>query len=430
MTGPIPHAELEADLRELAFRLGRARPPRRIGAEVELIPVSADARLPVPIQSDAGLSTLPLLRRHAARHCWREEPSPYGVPKFVLPDGGVVSYEPGGQIELSAPASRSLDGLLSSLRNAVLPLRDLCRDEGVDLLSVGIEPNGSVDDLPLQLPGRRYVRLTAFMEAMGTGGTRMMRQTAAFQTSLDWGPCPLDTWCLLNTAAPCIVAIFASSPVHLGAPTGDRSFRARVWRELDGGRTGLFPCGPDPVAEYLAFALRAPAILLGEGDAWPSFAERNARGLATLGDWHTHLTTLFPEIRPKGFVEVRSPDAVAPEWYAAPLVLLAGMTYDPPAARAAADLLGAPSADRLARAGRDGLADAEIGPMARDLFQIAFEGAERLGARFVSGSALDEARAFFDSYTRLGRSPADDVLASFSSSTTARARPALALASD
>jgi glutamate--cysteine ligase len=429
MTRPLPHAELEADLRRTAFGLdGIARPPRRIGAEVELIPVSAETRAPVPIQAEEGLATLPLLRRHGARHCWREEPSPYGVPKFVLPDGGVISYEPGGQVELSAPALGSIGALLASLRGAVLPLREFFRGEGVDLLSVGIEPNGSVADLPLQLPGRRYVRLTAFMEAMGTGGTRMMRQTAAFQTSLDWGRRPLDTWRLLNAAAPCVVAIFASSPVHLGRPTGDRSFRARVWRELDGGRTGLFPC-KDPVAEYLAFALRAPAILLGDGDAWPAFAEWNARGLATLDDWHTHLTTLFPEIRPKGFVEVRSPDAVAPEWYAAPLVLLAGMAYEPRAARAAADLLGAPSADRLVRAGREGLADAEIGPMARDLFRIALEGAERLGDAFASGAAVEEARAFFDAYTRLGRSPADDVLAAFETDALG-SEAGLALASD
>ncbi|MDB4950820.1 MAG: Glutamate--cysteine ligase [Gemmatimonadetes bacterium] len=431
--GPIPAAALEADLRENAFALGPRVPgPRRIGAEVELIPVSADTRKPVPIQSpDGGLATLPLLRRFGEMHCWREDASPYGVPCFALRDGGVISYEPGGQIELSAPAAGSVGALTASLRGTVRPLTEFLRESGVDALSVGIEPEGTVDDLPLQLPGRRYVRLTRFLDAAGTGGTRMMRQTAAFQASLDWGPRPLDTWRLLNAAAPVLVAAFASSPVYRGRPTGERSFRARVWRELDGGRTGIFPCGADPVAEYLAFALAAPAILLGDGDdGWPPFAEWNARGLATPDDWRTHLTTLFPEVRPKGFVEARSIDAVHADWYAAPLVLLAGMTYDIRASAEARELLGDPDSDLLARAGRDGLADAEIGAAARYLFAIAIGGAERLGERFVDGDSLAEARAYFDAYTRRGRSPADDVLAARAAVLAPPAESHLVLASD
>jgi glutamate--cysteine ligase len=412
---------LAADLHDVSFGMRRSvvRPPV-VGAEVELIPVDADTRAVVPIVAAEGPSTLPLLRRFGAEHGWREEPSSYGVPRFVLPDGGTITYEPGGQIELSASPFPSVNLLVRSLRNVVVPLREMARGEGIDLLSVGIDPCNTVDDIPLQLPGKRYVALTAFMEAAGTGGTRMMRQTAAFQASLDWGPSPLDTWRLLNAAAPYVVAIFANSPVYRGEATGDRSFRARVWRELDGGRTGILPCGADPVDEYLRFALDAPVILRRAADgAHLPFAEWNARGEATLEDWHLHLTTLFPEIRPKGFVEVRSADAVAPEWYAAPLVLLVGATYHAPSFAEARELLGAPSADLLRAAGRDGLTDPRIASVASDFFQVALRGAAALG-RFVSGEMVDEAREFFERYTRRGRSPADDVLDAFACAPTER----------
>ena len=448
---PLDLATLAADLRDNAFGYRRSAPrPPVIGAEVELIPVDAETRAIVPVTAEDGPSTLPLLRSLAARHGWREEPSPYGAPFFHLPDGGLISYEPGGQVELSAPPFRSASALLKSLRDTVLPLRREARDAGIDLLSVGVDPANRLADIPLQLHGPRYLRLTRFLESLGTGGVRMMRQTAAFQCNLDWCGDALERWRFLNALTPYLTAVFASSPVYEGAETGERSFRARVWRELDGGRTGIFPRSADPVADYLRFALDAPAILLptdadldavdadrddrdrgdadrGDADrsngrsgdahpAWPSFRDWNDRGAATMEDWHRHLTTLFPEVRPKGFVEVRSIDAVAPEWYAAPLVLLGGLTYHEPAFAAAAELAGDPDAALLDRAGRLGLRDERIASVARDLFGLALEGAAALGSAFLCPADLEEARAFFDTYTRQSLSPADDATATAAAS--------------
>lgn len=378
------------DLAENAFGLGARTPgPPRVGAEVELIPVAADTRRRVPIVAAEGPGTLPLLRRFGAERCWREEATPYGAPRWMLPDGGCVSYEPGGQIELAAAPARSPSALLRSLRAVVPALRAAARDEGIDLLSLGIDPVNALEDTPLQLPGARYARLTRFLESIGTGGVRMMRQTAAFQVSLDWGPDPLARWRMLNAAAPYLAAIFANSPAYLGADTGWRSFRARVWRELDGGRTGIFPCA-DPVGEYLQFALDAPAILLG-GDEGPWLPFRAWSG-ATGDDWRAHLTTLFPEIRPKGFVEVRCIDAVDPEGYAAPVLLLTGLCDHAPTLRAALDLLGAPDPALLEPAARLGLSDPRIAPVARDLVGLGLAGATALRA---GPDDLAEARAFF-----------------------------------
>jgi glutamate--cysteine ligase len=405
---PLRRDDLLADLRAHAFGVGRAAGVPRIGAEVELIPVSMETGAQVPVAAAEGPSTLPLLRYFGARHGWREQPSAYGVPQWALPDGGTVSYEPGGQIELSAAAFPSATALLHALRATVLPLTAFAADEGIDLLSVGVEPRNGIESVHLQLPGTRYVRLTRFLEAIGTGGTRMMRQTAAMQVSVDFGAEPLLAWRVLNAMAPYVTAIFANSPVYRGRETGHRSYRARIWRELDGGRTGCFACD-NPVEEYLDFALAAPAILLGDGVGLRPFAEWNAEGCVGMDDWHAHLTTLFPEVRPKGFAEVRAADSVAPEWYAAPLVLLAGIVQHPPTLRAAADVVGAPRPALLHAAGRDGLSDARIAAVARDLAELAMAGAAALPG-FFSAADLEEAAAFFARYTRLARSPADDVL--------------------
>jgi glutamate--cysteine ligase len=406
-------AALAADLRENAFggRRHSHRPPT-IGAEVELLPMDAATRRQVPIMADDGPSTLPFLRAFAERWRWRETASMYGMPNWVLPDGGTITFEPGGQIELSAPPFRSASALLQSLRATVRPLVAEAREHGIELLSVGVDPQNAVNDLPLQLPGKRYVRLTRFMEDCGTGGTRMMRQTASFQCNLDWSGDAPARWRFFNALSPYLTAIFANSPIYEGRDTGARSYRACVWRALDGGRTGIFACAADPVPEYLDFALNAPAILMPEErDGWLPFRDWNVRGQATSDDWKTHLTTLFPDVRPKGFVEVRSADAVAPEWYAAPVVFLGGLAYHEPSFAAARELVGAPDPALLDRAGRLGLRDSHIAATARDLFALALDAAAALGPAFLCPADVEEARAFYETYTARALSPADDALA-------------------
>ncbi|HEX2189062.1 MAG TPA: glutamate-cysteine ligase family protein [Longimicrobiaceae bacterium] len=406
---PLAAPTLLADLRGRAFGIGAPGRPRRIGAEVELLALRADTRAPAPIVAPEGPATLPLLRRHAARHGWTERGSPYGPPCFVLPDGGVVSWEPGGQVELSAPPFASASELLSSLRSAMVPLRAAAREEGIELLALGIDPVNPAEAVPLQLRGARYLRMAEHFARLGPDGARMMRQTASVQVNLDWPADPLPLWRLLNAAAPYLTATFANSPVYAGAHTGHRSTRAHAWRGLDPGRTGAFRRDADPAAGYLRFALGAPAILLPwpAGEAIPA-GEWVARGEMTAAEWATHLTTLFPEVRPKGYAEVRSVDAIDPEWYAAPLALLSGIAYHPEGLRAAAELLGDPDPELLRRAGREGLGDEEIARTARDLFAIGLEGAAALGEAYLSAADLETALEFYRRYTRRGLALADD----------------------
>jgi glutamate--cysteine ligase len=407
-------AGLEADLASRVFAAppGASLTPRRMGAEVELIPLDAATgrRCPLEPGAAAGVTpgTLPFLRRYGSRQGWREVTTAKGTPSFQLPEG-TLTLEPGGQLEFSSPPCHSASALLALLRTVVLPLRAAAANEGIELLPVGLDPCNPAEAAPLLLHTARYTRMAEYLARIGPAGARMMRQTAALQVSLDLDDEPLLRWRVLNAAAPYVVAIFANSPVYEGASTGFRSARAEVWRTLDPSRTGLPWDERDPVAHYCDFALRAPALLLPELDgAHRPFGEWLGHAQPTLEVWHEHLSTLFPEVRPRGHLELRSCDAVSPQWYAAPVALAAGISYDPWALRAAADLLGRPDMDLLRRAGHLGLGDDAIQRTASDLVDIALAGCGHLGPGYFHPSDLEQARLFFEQYTHRGRSPADD----------------------
>ena len=193
-----------------------------------------------------------------------------------------------------------------------------------------------------------------------------------------------------------LVALFANSRAYAGKATEHASYRAHLWRTLDVSRTGL-PCdAADPAGRYLAFALDAKAMRSSDGThSWVSF--RDWMRSTDLGedDWLFHLSTLFPEVRPKEFFEIRSPDAIDSDWLAAPLVFVTGLVYDEESASAAATLMGAPSERLLERAGRIGLSDPEIGKVLPGLVELALGGAERLGGDYLSAANVSTARQFF-----------------------------------
>ncbi len=412
MSARLTRAALVVDLAEHAFAAPAraALTPRRVGAEIELIPVESSTGRRCPIEGHAPPATLPFLRRFGGRQGWKETRTAKGTPCFELPDGGTLTFEPGGQLEYSSPPCRTASALLAALRAVVVPLRSAAAGEGIDLLAVGVDPYNDAACAPLLLHTHRYSRMAEYLARRGPAGAIMMRQTAAFQMSLDLDDEPGLRWRVLNAATPYVTAIFANSPVYNGSATAYRSTRAQVWRALDPMRTGLPWDAAAPIEAYLEFALAAPAILLPlVGGEHPSFGEWLTRAQPSLHEWHEHLTTLFPEVRPRGHFELRSADAVPPRWYAAPLALAVGITYDPGALRAAADLLGAPELGLLERAGRLGLRDPAISRTARDLVDIALLGCEALGPAYFHPAELEQARAFFERFTRRGRSPADEM---------------------
>ncbi len=144
------------------------------------------------------------------------------------------------------------------------------------------------------------------------------------------------------------------------------------------------------------------------GESYGSFAEWMRTGSPTMQDWSIHLSTLFPEVRPRGYFELRSVDAIAPEHLAAPISFVVGLVYDEAMSHAATEILGSPDACTLEIAGRVGLGDSAIRETAIELTDLALAGCESLGDEYISAADLDSAADFFDTYTRQGISPGDD----------------------
>lgn len=409
----VPSFEaLLAQLRRDAFGPGLPAERPLVGAEVEVIPLDSGSGRIAAIDDGDRPSTLPLLRDAGQRIGWRElRSSKAGVPELHLPHGGRITFEPGGQIEYSAPPRPSVSALAADLREVVERIREAVQPAGIDLETAGIDPTNTIDDVPLQLTAPRYRRMDAHFATIGPYGARMMRQTASIQICLDAGPQPLARWRLLNALAPYLVAIFANSPVYAGAPSGHRSVRRFIWGALDPARTGLPWDAARPVEAYADFALSA-AALLGTADEppFPTFGEWWTTENATLDDWRAHLTTLFPEVRPRGYFEVRSIDALEPAAYAVPLVFLTSLVLHPAVAERAAELAGAPDSALLERAGRCGLTDPMLARSARELVRLAMRGAELLGPAVVAPDDLRAAQEWFERYTLRSLSPADDRL--------------------
>ncbi len=413
MKGELSRARrtaLERSLRERAFRPLVPRDQPYIGAEVEFIPVDSATGAVCPIDGDAPVTSMKLLRAAAMRAGWREGLSAKETPSFDLGDGGTLGFEPGGQLEYSSPACATGSALLGRMRQVVSLLRLACDPHGVELLTAGIDPVNPLEEAPMLLHAPRYRRMAAYFDSIGPFGALMMRQTASLQVSLDVAIEPWRLWRVLNRMTPYITAIFANSPRYAGSHTGHASYRAHCWRQLDPSRTGSRRAADDAVADYCDFALAAPAMFLpGIDGTYAPMESHLAGGAAGVVEWEDHLTTLFPEVRPRGTFEIRSCDAVAPEWFAAPLALLGGIAYDRAALRQADELLDDDEPELLALAGRAGLSDPAIAAIARDLAVLALDGCESIGTSLLSAPDLGIAREFFERYTLAGRSPADDL---------------------
>jgi glutamate--cysteine ligase len=386
-----------------AFGLGRPPAIPLVGLEVEAIPVDDATGRPLPIartlRALEGLNWPSLLSGKS------------GVPELRRADGARVTFEPGGQIEYSSAPQRSGSALLADVEGALSAIADALAPERCSLLFAGLDPSTPIAEVPLQLDAERYRRMDAYFASRGPAGRRMMRQTASIQLCIDAGDAPIERWRLLASLAPVAAAMFANSPFDSGVFTAERSRRRRIWSELDPARTGLRALGADPVQEYFEFALEAPAFLLGnDPQRAEPFGEWIARGAAR-PDWLAHLSTLFPDVRPRGYFEFRVADAVAGDALPALIALVAGIAWHSPSAAAARLVLPQPDESLMVRAARAGLGDPVLAAAAHCASRLALDACRSLGRSLLDDTDAARARRFFESYTNCGRSPADDARA-------------------
>lgn len=331
---------MQALVRALFEPAADAHPDGTIGAELELIPVRDRTGRRVGIDSgDDGVGSAEIIRTSTLSEAWKETTDPYGAPNWLVPDASRISFEPGGQVEISSRVFRSPQQLAQSLADTVGALRESAAAHGVTLLTLGVDPYNEIDEAALELHAPRYESMTRHFDSIGPSGARMMRQTASLQVSIELGAKPMQRWALLNALAPYLVAAYANSPDYARRPVGYASYRSHLWQTLDHSRTGLPYDANDPIGAYERFARGASRIL---------------------GDDAAHLTTLFPEIRPRGFFEIRSIDAMEPGRLETALRFIHGIVHDCDTATEARRIVGEPDAAMLARAARQGRSDPEI----------------------------------------------------------------------
>jgi glutamate--cysteine ligase len=384
------------DVRQRLFAPTRSSNPYAIGLELELIPVHQSTRARALAADDTRTSTSEVLSRLGRSERWREQSIDKDPPSWNLEDGARISFEPGGQIEISTAPKATASAVIDSTQRLAAMLRDAMSNAGIELLARGVDPYNDVDAVPLQLHRDRYTGMTRYFDSIGPSGVRMMRQTAALQMNLERGENPKSRWRLLNSLAPIVVALFANSREYAGRSTEWASYRAQLWRTLDPTRTGIVYDETGHVERYLTFALDAIAMRrISDGLSYRAFREWIREPGVSREDWLFHLSTLFPEVRPKEFFEVRSADTIEPNDLAAPVVFVTGLVYDEESALHAAALIGAPSEGLLERAGRLGLADPELRRIVLRLTALALDGARRLGADYLRPSHLATADHYF-----------------------------------
>ena len=291
----------------------------------------------------------------------------------ALPGGSPITVEPGGAVELSAPPADSVLSAIIAMQADRAVLLEAFAHHGLGLVLLGADPLRSPERVN---PGDRYQAMEQFFAASGTfeAGAAMMTSTASVQVNLDAGPQAgwADRVRLAHALGPTMIAISANSPFLDGTSSGWRSVRQRVWSRLDSARCGpvLGASGGDPAQDWIHYALKAPVMLVLGPETVPMtevvpFADW-ADGRALLGgrrpsvaDLEYHLTTLFPPVRPRGFLEIRYLDSTPDDVWPAVAFTLATLLDDPAAAQIAAEATES-VATEWDLAARVGLADPRL----------------------------------------------------------------------
>lgn len=302
-----------------------------------------------------------------------------------LPGGSKVTMEPGGAVELSGPPVDGVAAAIGAMNDDQDVLRKGFADVGLGLVFLGADPLRPQQRVN---PGARYGAMEEFFAASNSPtGVTMMTSTASLQVNLDAGP--QAGWAsrvrLAHALGPTVIAISANSPMLGGEFSGWKSTRQWVWGQMDSARCGpiLGASGDDPGTDWARYALKAPVMLVNNPVAeavthWVPFADW-ADGLVllrdrrpTIADLDYHLTTLFPPVRPRRWLEIRYLDTMPDPYWPAVVFTLVTLLDDPVAADVAAEAVE-PVATAWDSAARLGLADRRLHEAASRCVAVAAE---------------------------------------------------------
>src|SRR6476619_660309 len=342
------------------------KPPSefRIGTEHEKTPFTLEGHHPVPYDGTRGIGAL--LEGMQLLLGWEpimEEGNIIGL--YDVTGGGAISLEPGGQFELSGAPVETVHQMCRELRAHLAQVHQVAEPLGIGFLGIGMTPNWSRADMPM-MPKGRYKIMTNYMPKVGKLGLDMMYRTCTVQTNLDFAS-EADMVKKLRVSIalqPVVTALFANSPFTDGKPNGFLSFRSQIWTDTDNQRAGMLPWAFENgmgFERWVDYALDVPMYFVKRGDKYIDVAGKSFRdffagklaGLPgerpTISDWANHLSTIFPEVRLKRYLEMRGADGGP--WGRVPALsaFWAGLLYDDDVLEACWDLVKSWTAEERQR---------------------------------------------------------------------------------
>ncbi len=324
----------------------------RIGTEHEKFGFYHKSNLPVPYDGENGIKAL--LDGMANDNAWT--PIVENGHIIGLKDGmASITLEPGGQFELSGAPLQSVHDTCKEIAHHLKAVRAVADKLDIGFLGLGFSPRTRLEDTPM-MPKGRYNIMKEYMQKVGRLGRQMMFRSCTVQVNLDYSSEAdmRQKYHASMALQPIATALFANSPFAEGRLNGYQSYRAQVWTDTDPDRTGILPFAFKEdfgFADYANYALDVPMYFVKRGDVYHDVSGLSFRDfmagklkgfegeLPTQSDWEDHLTTLFPEVRLKSFLEMRGADGGPWSKLCALPALFVGLLYDQSALDAASDLV-------------------------------------------------------------------------------------------
>ena len=441
MSGPAPDTpkarmpiETKAQLIEELASGSKPKSAWKIGTEHEKFAFLTDTLQPVPYHGPRSIKAL--LDGLKDRYGWAGVYEGENIIALSDPNGlGNVSLEPGGQFELSGAPLDTVHETCEEVHEHLTQVREVGDKLGIGFLGLGASPLWSLAETPV-MPKGRYGIMAPYMDKVGTRGRDMMFRTCTVQVNLDFSS-EADMVKKLRVSLalqPIATALFADSPFLDGKPNGFLSYRSEVWRDTDNQRAGMLPFAFEDgfgFERYVDYALDVPMYFVmrdgkyinASGESFRAFLDGRLPQLPgekpVMKDWADHLTTIFPEVRLKKYLEMRGADSGPWRRLCALPAIWVGLLYHQASLDAAWDLVKDWTAEERQKLRDDvprlalhaAIRGRSVQDIARDVLKIARHGLESRGLHGCKGKTEAAFLDPLDEIAQSGKTAAEHLLA-------------------
>ena len=421
------------------FQNGEKKPSDfKIGTEHEKFVFHIDTLKPVPFLGESGIENLLLALKKYGWESILEDGNTIGLSRDKSLGGGTITLEPAGQLELSGAPLTNIHETFNELDEHRSQISKEGSNLGLGFLGAGLTPNWSFDEMPI-MPKSRYQIMKNYMPKKGNLGLDMMFRSTTIQVNLDYSSESdmIKKFKVSLALQPIATALFANSPFLDGNLTGYNSFRSHIWTDTDPDRTGMLPFvfdGEMSYEKYVDYALKVPMYFIYRdgnyldvsGSSFEDFLNGDLDELPNekpnIIDWENHLTTIFPEVRLKSFLEMRGADGGSFESVCALSSFWVGLLYDSESLDSSFNLIKDFNIKQLqelrievAKNGLHSIIEGiEIQEIAKKVLKLSREG---LRNRNILNENGDSEEIFLDPLQKIlssGKSSSDDLIKKFS----------------